>query len=79
MTPALFAAIVGRVAPSQRGAALGTASAFIDLGFGGGPILLGIVANSSGIPAAFVVGAMVAGSGAIGSAIMARRRAPAAS
>jgi predicted MFS family arabinose efflux permease len=79
MTPALFAAIVARVAPSQRGAALGTASAFIDLGFGGGPILLGIVANSSGIPAAFVVGAMVAALGSAGTAIMARRRVPAAS
>ena len=74
MTPALFAAIVTRVVPSHRGAALGTASAFIDLGFGVGPVALGLVANQASIPAAFTVGAAIAGSGALGAFVLAARR-----
>jgi predicted MFS family arabinose efflux permease len=75
-TPAVFAAIFARVPASERGAASGTASLFIDLGFGGGPMLLGIVAGSAGIPGAFLVAALVAAVGAAGSAIMSvdRRR-----
>ena len=69
-TPAVFAAIFARVPASERGAASGTASLFIDLGFGGGPMLLGIVAGSAGIPAAFLVGALVAAVGATGAAVM---------
>jgi MFS family permease len=69
-TPAVFAAIFARVRPSERGAASGTASLFIDLGFGGGPMLLGIVAGAAGIPAAFLVAALVAAVGAAGSALM---------
>ncbi|MFC3894792.1 MFS transporter [Lentzea rhizosphaerae] len=46
-TPAFFAAIFATAQPHQRGAASGTASAFLDLGLGGGPILLGLVANVS--------------------------------
>jgi predicted MFS family arabinose efflux permease len=70
-TPAVFAAIFARVPASERGAASGTASLFIDLGFGGGPMLLGIVAGSAGIPAAFLVAALVATVGAAGSALLA--------
>ena len=69
-TPAVFAAIFARVPASERGAASGTASLFIDLGFGGGPMLLGIVAGSAGIPAAFVVAAAVAAVGAAGSTLL---------
>jgi predicted MFS family arabinose efflux permease len=69
-TPAVFAAIFSRVPPSERGAASGTASLFIDLGFGGGPMLLGIVAGSAGIASAFIVAAIVAGLGAVGSAFL---------
>ena len=36
LTPAVFAAIFGMVPSGERGAAAGTASAFIDLAFGGG-------------------------------------------
>ena len=43
----------------------GTASAFIDLGLGFGPICLGLVARSGGIPAAFLTGAGFAVVGAI--------------
>jgi predicted MFS family arabinose efflux permease len=73
ITPAMFAAIFARVEPSQRGAASGTASLFLDLAFGGGPMLLGVVAGVAGIPAAFAVAASIAGLGALGSAFAALR------
>ncbi len=63
-TPALFSAIFATARPSERGAASGTASAFIDLGMGLGPILLGVVARSAGIPWAYAVGAAVCAAGA---------------
>lgn len=66
-TPAFFAAIVQRVPASERGTALGTTSIFLDLAFGGGPMVLGIVAGGFGIPAAFGVAAMVALAGAVGT------------
>ncbi len=72
MTPALFAATFNAVPAAERGAAAGTATLFIDLGFGGGPLVAGIVAASAGIPAAFAVAAALAGVGAIGSLIGAR-------
>lgn len=59
-TPAFFAAIFATASPSQRGAASGTASAMLDVGLGGGPIILGLVAESLGIPWAFGVGAAIA-------------------
>jgi predicted MFS family arabinose efflux permease len=59
-TPAFFSAVFATASPSQRGAASGTASACIDLGIGGGPILLGLVAETAGIPWAFGVAAGVA-------------------
>ncbi len=63
-TPAFFAAVFATAAPAERGAASGTATIFFDLGLGGGPILLGLVAQGAGIPAAFGVGAAVALAGA---------------
>jgi MFS family permease len=53
LTPAIFAAIFGVVPSHERGAAAGTATVFIDLGFGGGPLLLGLIAAAAGIPVAF--------------------------
>jgi MFS family permease len=67
MTPALFAATFNVVPPEERGAAAGTATFFIDLGFGGGPLIAGMVAASAGIPAAFAVAASIAAAGAIGT------------
>lgn len=65
-TPAFFGAIVSRAEPTQRGAAMGTASAFIDLALGGGPVLFGVVAAvGGGIPAAFVAGSVLASLGAL--------------
>lgn len=74
VTPAFFTAIVARVQPSERGAALGTLSIFLDLAFGGGPVLFGLVADAANIPAAFLVGALVAAGGAIGTAVAALTR-----
>jgi predicted MFS family arabinose efflux permease len=62
LTPAIFAAIFGIVAAHERGAAAGTATVFIDLGFGGGPLLLGLVAAAGGIPLAFAGAAALAAS-----------------
>jgi predicted MFS family arabinose efflux permease len=71
-TPAFFTAIASRVVPSERGAAMGTASVFLDLAFGGGPVVLGIVAAAAGIPWAFAIAAGVAASGAIAVAVLGR-------
>jgi MFS family permease len=80
-TPAFFAAIIGRVSASERGVALGTTSLFIDLAFGGGPILAGIVAGMAGYPAGFAASGLIALAGAIGTgyAAISRRTLPAAS
>jgi len=72
-TPAFFAAIFATARPSERGAASGTASAFIDIGLGFGPIALGLVAESRGIPWAFGVGAGIALLGALWTLSLARR------
>jgi predicted MFS family arabinose efflux permease len=59
-TPAFFSAIFATATPGERGAASGTASLFLDLGMGGGPMLLGLAAQAGGIPFAFGVAAAVA-------------------
>ncbi|MET9632970.1 MFS transporter [Lentzea sp. NPDC006480] len=64
-TPAFFAAVFATAAPHQRGAASGTASAFIDIGLGGGPILLGLVANIEDIPLALATGGVLAAAGCL--------------
>ena len=75
LTPAVFAAIFSRVPPSQRGSAAGTASVFIDLGLGGGPLVLGFIAAASGIPAAFLTAAGLAAAGVV---LLASRPTPGA-
>ena len=72
-TPAFFSAIFATATPSERGAAAGTASAFIDLALGFGPIALGLVASAHGIPWAMGAGAGVALAGAIWTASLARK------
>jgi predicted MFS family arabinose efflux permease len=78
-TPAFFAAAFATAAPSERGAASGTVSAFLDLGLGGGPIVLGLVAESAGIPWTFGAAAGVALAGSVWTLSLAgrARRAPA--
>ena len=67
LTPAVFTAIFTAVPPRERGAAAGTAAVFIDLGLGGGPMVLGLVAAAGGTSAAFLVaaGLSLAGAGAM--------------
>lgn len=72
MTPALFAATFARVAPAERGSASGTATLFIDLGFGGGPLVVGFVAAGAGVPAAFAIAGAIALAGAVGTALAPR-------
>ncbi len=72
-TPAFFSAIFATALPSERGAASGTASAFIDLGLGAGPILMGVVAEARGIPAAFGIGAGIAVAGCAWTVLLAAR------
>ena len=73
-TPAFFGAIFATVSESERGAAAGTASAFIDLGLGGGPILLGVVADAQGIAWATGAGACFAVVGCAWTLALAQRR-----
>lgn len=75
-TPAFFTAIFATARPSERGAASGTASAFIDLGLGFGPIALGLVARDAGIPWALAVGAAIALVGALWTVALAAARRP---
>lgn len=75
-TPAFFAAIFANATPANRGAAAGTAAASLDLGVGGGPIVLGFVAQSFGIPWAFGAAAAVAAVGGGWTIWLARTQAP---
>ncbi|WP_127125252.1 MFS transporter [Georgenia sp. SYP-B2076] len=74
LTPAFVRAIMSSVEPRLRGGAAGTFSMFVDLGLGGGPLLLGLVADAAGIPATFAVGGAAAGSAALATALLARLR-----
>lgn len=57
LVPALLTLAVSRVDETERGAVVGTASAFLDLSFGLAPAVLGLVAESAGFGATFLVGA----------------------
>ena len=73
VTPAFFAVIARRVDPATRGAAFGTVSVFMDVAFGGGPVLLGLIVDAASIPTAYLVTAVVPATGAIFTAIAATR------
>ena len=78
LTPAVFAAVFGMVAAAERGSAAATTSIFIDLGLSGGPVLLGLVAATISLPAAFAIVAVLP---LLGGAVLAvaqlQRAAPA--
>jgi predicted MFS family arabinose efflux permease len=63
LTPAVMTLAVQGVAPRERGAVIGTTSAFLDLAIGLGPATLGLVAAAAGRPATFLAGAGVAATG----------------
>lgn len=78
--PSLALMVVNRTAPAERGAALGTFTAFFDAGVGLGAPLAGAIASFGGYPAAFAVAAGAALLGAVLTASSARpalRPAPA--
>jgi len=74
VTPAFFAAIMSRVHPSERGAASGTVSIFLDLAFGGGPVVLSLIVDAASIPTAFLLGALIPAVGAVFTGFAALRR-----
>ncbi len=61
--PAILTMAQAGVPALERGTLIGTASAFIDLGFGVAPITLGLVATGAGYPVTFLVSAGIAGVG----------------
>ncbi|HEX5948789.1 MAG TPA: MFS transporter, partial [Actinomycetota bacterium] len=64
-TPSLFSAAVEGIPANERGAVMGTTSAFLDLAFGLGPAILGFVAAAVGRPGTFLAGAAVAAAGLV--------------
>ncbi len=72
--PALMTMTVAAAPPAERGAAVGTFSAFVDLAFGVGPLTLGFVAEALGLRAVYFAAAGVAFIGLIVLGIRGRRR-----
>jgi len=64
-TPALFALAVDGIPANERGAVMGTTSAFLDLGFGLGPATLGFVAAAVGRGGTFLASAAIAAAGLV--------------
>ncbi len=71
MFPALIALAVSRVDETERGSAVGTASAFFDVAFGLGPAVFGVLATSIGFGGTFLVSAAIA---AFGATLLVARR-----
>lgn len=77
--PSLALIVVNRAGDARRGAALGTFTAFFDIGMGVGGLLAGAVAATAGYPAAFWVAAAAAAAGGLLAATdTGRARRPAA-
>jgi MFS family permease len=64
-TPALFALALEGVPANERGAVMGTTSAFLDLAFGLGPATLGFVASAIGRAGTFLAGSAVSAAGLV--------------
>jgi MFS family permease len=75
--PSLSLVVIGRVPESRRGSALGTFTAFFDIGVGAGGVLCGIAASLGGYSAAFWLGSACA-LGTLAVAMVLRRAAAAA-
>jgi MFS family permease len=63
LTPAIFTAVFAAVPSHERGAVAGTTTVFIDLGLGGGPMLLGFIAEGAGIPVALAAAGVLTAAG----------------
>ena len=72
--PALMALALRGTSPGQRGAAIATFTAMVDVGFGIGPAALGFVAEGFGYGGVFLVGSVVAVLGF--TLLLARSRIP---
>ncbi|HUP18719.1 MAG TPA: MFS transporter, partial [Gemmatimonadota bacterium] len=72
--PALMTMTVAAAPPAERGAAVGTFSAFVDLAFGVGPLTLGFVAEALGLRAVYLAAAGVAFLGLVLLAVRGQRR-----
>lgn len=75
--PALMAFAVGRVPDHERGEVLGSFTAFLDIGVGGGAYLIGSIADAAGFGAAYATSAVLCLCGAALLTVIGR--APAAS
>ena len=74
--PSLSLVAISNVSESRRGSALGTFTAFFDIGIGIGAVLTGIAASLGGYPAAFWLGsACAAGTGFVATRALGRARA----
>jgi predicted MFS family arabinose efflux permease len=67
--PSLSLVAISSVSESRRGSALGTFTAFFDIGIGLGGVLTGIAASVGGYPAAFWLGSACA----VGTGLVATR------
>jgi MFS family permease len=65
LTPSVFALAVADVPAGERGQVMATTSAFIDIAFGMGPLVMGLIAASMGRPAVFLAGAVAAAGGMV--------------
>jgi MFS family permease len=63
LTPSVFALAAEAAPVAERSQVMATTSAFIDIAFGLGPAVMGLVAAAYGRPAVFVAGAVAAGGG----------------
>jgi MFS family permease len=71
--PALMAFTVDRVEDHERGETLGSFTAFMDVGIGGGGYLVGFIADRAGFGAAYGVPAALCALGAVLLIVLARR------
>ena len=60
LTPSVFAMAVADVPASERSQVMATTSAFIDVAFGAGPLVMGVIAAAYGRPTVFIAGAVIA-------------------
>ena len=60
LLPSLALLVVNRVPESRRGAAMGTFTAFFDVGVGAGSVAAGVAASIGGYSAAFAFAAVAA-------------------
>ncbi len=74
--PSLMAFAVGRVPDHERGEMLGSFTAFLDIGMGGGAYLIGAIADAAGFGAAYATPAVLCLCGAALLGVIGRSPAP---